>query len=66
MNEFNIFVSVGGTSTNQQEEFVRAVEDRLRSEGPIPHTVGRNTFSADAPLITVTELIQRCSGTVAP
>jgi hypothetical protein len=64
MNELNVFVSVGGTATDQQEAFVRAVEDRLRSEGLIPHTVGRNTFSADAPLKTVTELLDRCSGTV--
>jgi len=40
------------------------VEDRLRSEGLIPHTVGRNTFSADAPLKTITELLARCSGIV--
>ena len=30
----------------------------------IPHTVGRNTFSADAPLKTVTELLDKCSGTL--
>jgi hypothetical protein len=64
MDELNIFVSVGGTATNEQESFVRAVEDRLRSEGLIPHTVGRNTFSADAPLKTVTELMDECSGMV--
>lgn len=64
MDELDVFVSVGGTATGEQEAFVRAVEDRLRSEGLIPHTVGRNTFSADAPLKTVTELIEKCSGTV--
>ncbi|MEP6636093.1 MAG: hypothetical protein ABJB97_05155 [Acidobacteriota bacterium] len=64
MNEMNVFVSVGGTATEQQEAFVRAVEDRLRSEGLVPHTVGRNTFSADAPLKTVTELLDNCSGAV--
>jgi len=64
MNELNVFVSVGGTATEQQEAFVRAVEDRLRSEGLVPHTVGRNTFSADAPLKAVTELLDQCSGTV--
>lgn len=64
MNELNVFVSVGGTATEQQEAFVRAVEDRLRSEGLIPHTVGRNAFSADAPLKTVTELLDRFSGTM--
>jgi hypothetical protein len=64
MNELNVFVSVGGTATEKQEAFVRAVEDRLRSEGLVPHTVGRNTFSADAPLKTVTELLGKCSGTL--
>lgn len=64
MNELNVFVSVGGTATDQQEAFIRAVEDRLRSEGLVPHTVGRNTFSFDAPLKTVTELLEKCSGTV--
>lgn len=64
MNELNVFVSVGGTATPQQETFVSAVEQRLRSEGLVPHTVGRNTFSADAPLKTVTELLDKCSGTV--
>ncbi|MFH2045416.1 MAG: hypothetical protein ABIK92_09760 [Pseudomonadota bacterium] len=64
MKEPDVFVSVGGTSNEQQEAFVRSVEDRLRSEGLIPHTVGRNTFSSDAPLKTVTDLMEKCSGTV--
>jgi hypothetical protein len=64
MTAVNVFVSVGSTATEEQEAFVRAVEDRLRSEGLVPHTVGRNTFSADAPLKTVTDLMDRCSGTV--
>jgi hypothetical protein len=64
MKEINVFVSVGGTANDMQEAFVRAVEDRLRGEGLIPHTVGRNTFSADAPLKTVTELMDTCAGTV--
>lgn len=64
MNELNVFVSVGGTASEGQEAFVRAVEDRLRSEGLIPHTVGRNTFSSDAPLKAVTALLDKCVGTV--
>jgi hypothetical protein len=64
MNELNVFVSVGSNANERQEAFVRAVEDRLRSEGIIPHTVGRNTFSADAPLKTSTQLMDRCIGTV--
>lgn len=57
-----IFVSVGSTCNAQQEEFVKAIEDRLRSEGLVPQTVGRNTFSSDAPLKAVTELMDTCSG----
>ncbi len=64
MNSVDIFVSVGGTCTDEQELFVSTVEDRLRSEGLVPHTVGRNTFSSDAPLKTVTKLMEKCSGTV--
>ncbi len=64
MNELPVFISVGGTATDQQEAFVRAVEDRLRSEGLTPHTVGRNTFSSDAPLKAVTQLMDTCSGAV--
>ena len=63
-DERNVFVSVGATATNEQEDFVCAVEDRLRAEGLTPHTVGRNTFSADAPLVAVKQLLDRCSGTV--
>ena len=64
MKQLDIFVSVGGTANERQEKFVLAVEERLRSEGLSPHTVGRNTFSAGAPLKTVTELIDKCSGAV--
>ncbi len=64
MPELDVFVSVGGTATEEQEAFVRAVEDRLRTEGIVPHTVGRNTFSADAPLKAVTKLMDECSGAV--
>jgi hypothetical protein len=64
MKDIDIFVSVGGTSNEKQENFVRSVEERLRIEGFNPHTVGRNTFSADAPLKTVSDLMQSCTGTV--
>lgn len=60
----HIFVSVGTTATQEQEEFVCAVEARVRAEGLVPHTVGRDTFSADAPLKAVTDLMKTCSGVV--
>lgn len=64
MEEKLVFVSVGATATAEQESFVRSIEDRLRSESLIPKTVGRNTFSADAPLKAITELMEKCSGIV--
>lgn len=64
METFPVFVSVGATANAQQEEFVRAIEERLRSEGLIPQTIGRNTFTSDAPLKAVTELLDQASGAV--
>lgn len=64
MDQIDVFLSVGGTATDHQEAFVCAVEDRLRSEGIIPHTVGRNTFSSDAPLKAVKEVMDQCAGTI--
>lgn len=64
MSDYTVFVSVGATATEKQEAFVRAVEERLRSEGIDPRTVGRNTFSADSPLKTVKDLMGRCHGTI--
>ena len=59
-----IFVSVGGIATPQQEAFVAAVEQRLQVEGLIPRTIGRNTFSSEAPLKSITQLRDECVGTV--
>ncbi len=64
MEALPIFVSVGATATAGQEEFVRAVEERLRSEGLVPYTVGRNMFTSDAPLKAVIELLDKASGVV--
>lgn len=60
----DIFLSVGGTANEEQERFVSALEERLRAEGLIPNTVGRNTFSLDAPLKTVERLMDTCVGTI--
>ena len=62
--ERKIFVSVGRASTPAQEEFVRSIEDRLRAEGLTPCTVGRNTWTAGAPLRKVVELMGQCVGVV--
>jgi|ERR1043165_681388 hypothetical protein len=64
MSNINIFISAGATSTEIQEIFVSAIEDRIRGENLIPNTVGRNKFSANSPLKTVIELMDECSGTI--
>jgi hypothetical protein len=64
MQDERVFVSVGATATPEQESFVRLIEERLRSEGLTPKTVGRNTFSSEAPLKAITELMDVCSGIV--
>jgi hypothetical protein len=60
----DIFVSVGSATTSEQEAFIRAIEDRLRSEGLNPRTLGRNVWSADAPLTAVIDLLDKSSGAV--
>ncbi|MCJ2064395.1 hypothetical protein MKK63_16975 [Methylobacterium sp. J-088] len=64
MDSPTIFVSVGISMNPKQETFVRAVEDRLRSEGLSPRTVGRNTFSAGSPFIEISKLLDRSAGVV--
>lgn len=60
----DVFVSVGTGLNPRQEEFVSAVEDRLRSIGLSPRTIGRNTFSSDAPLHAISDLMEQCDGAV--
>jgi len=60
----NVFVSVGTALNPSQEEFVNAVEARLRAIGLNPVTIGRNRFSASAPLRAVSDLMDECRGTV--
>lgn len=60
----DVFVSVGTGLNAAQEAFVCAVEERLKAVGLNPCTIGRNTFSTEAPLHAVMELMDRCVGTV--
>jgi hypothetical protein len=55
---------VGRTVTDEQEAFVRALEDYLRSQGLIPRAVGRNDFSSMHPLQFIQSLMNECVGTV--
>lgn len=60
----DVFVSVGTGLSSDQEAFVSAVEQRLIAIGLTPRTIGRNTFSADAPLHAVSDLMDKCVGAV--
>jgi hypothetical protein len=60
----NVFVSVATGLNPGQEAFVEAIESRLGALGLKPCTIGRNTFSTDAPLQAVVHLMERCSGAV--
>jgi hypothetical protein len=62
--EKTIFLSVGKTSTPQQEAFVRRIEAHLQAHGLVPRTVGRSAFSSGQPLKLVSELMTECFGTV--
>jgi hypothetical protein len=64
MSNPNIFISVGGTANDKQEQFVQAIEQRLRSENLEPRTVGRNTFSSEAPLKAVLNLMNESAGAI--
>lgn len=59
-----VFLSVGRTFNDEQERFVVAVEELLQAHGLKPQTVGRNYFSNQQPLKTVTELMEKCAGAV--
>ena len=60
----NIFLSVGRTSTQAQEDFVRAIEGYLQANGFTPQTVGRTYFSSLQPLKTIDVLMRECCGTI--
>lgn len=62
MDQPKVFISVGGTATAEQEEFVKHIEERLKGENLIPNTIGRNKFSADSPLKSIKDLMDECSG----
>ncbi len=59
-----IYLSVGSGLSERQESFVQALESRVSAVGMSTHTVGRNEFSTDAPLIAVKSLMDRCDGAI--
>lgn len=59
-----VFLSVGSTSNDKQEDFVQAMERFLENHGLTPQTVGRTYFSSKQPLAAIDEVMQECVGTV--
>jgi hypothetical protein len=62
MAGITVFVSVGRTSTPEQEEFVSAIETHMVARGLVPQAVGRNYWSSQQPLRAIDELMSQCSG----
>lgn len=60
----NIFLSVGRTSTPEQEEFVSTIEKFLQTNGLIPRTVGRTYYKNQQPLKSIEECMGDCVGTI--
>jgi hypothetical protein len=60
----DVFMSVGRTTSEEQEEFVRAVEAALRAQGLNPVALGRNKWSSERPLTAIQKLMSSCSGSV--
>ena len=62
MAGITVFVSVGRTSTPQQEEFVSGIEAHMVDHGLMPQALGRNYWSSQQPLRAIDELMNQCSG----
>jgi len=60
----DVFLSVGRTYTDDQEQFVTSLEASLRTRGLNPRTVGRSDFSSKAPLKRISEVLDGCHGSV--
>jgi hypothetical protein len=60
----SIFISVGRTVCPEQEAFVSALEEYIRSQGFVPRAVGRSDFSSNHPLKFIQSLMNECVGTV--
>ncbi len=57
-----VFVSVGAAANAEQEAFVAAVRDRIRSAGLEPKTVGDGFWDNSAPLRGAERLLNQCHG----
>jgi hypothetical protein len=60
----DVFMSVGRTTSDEQEQFVEAVETWLRVHELRPVALGRNEWSSEQPLKAIRKRMEACAGTV--
>lgn len=60
----DVFLSVGRTSTPEQQVFVDAIVDFLAANDLSARTVGRTDFPRHKPLQHIAAVMQSCSGTI--
>lgn len=60
----DVFISVGRTSTTEQEAFVSSIKKYLIDHGLTPQAVGRSNFSPLQPLNNIKQLMDQCGGTL--
>lgn len=58
------FLSVGRTTSPEQEQFVKAVEAWLFANDVRPVALGRNDWSSEQPLKAIKERMETCDGAV--
>ena len=61
---YKVFLSVGSSFNEAQENFISAIEQYLTENDLKPQTVGRTYFSSLQPLKAVNELMQECHGSI--
>jgi hypothetical protein len=59
-----VFLSVGRTTSPEQEQFVKAVEGCLLAHDVRPVALGRNEWSSEQPLRAIRKRMEACSGSV--
>jgi hypothetical protein len=64
VEKINIFISIGKTSTDEQDEFAKSIEQYLRDHNLIPRAVNRTDFTSSQPLKFIKQLMNQCSGVI--
>jgi hypothetical protein len=59
-----IFLSVGRAATEEQENFILAVEQLLEEHGLRHRTIGRTDYTTEKPIEKIMSAMRGCSGTI--